>query len=518
MSEALQRYMTGSDALGFEKKLWEAADKLRSNMDAAVYKHVVLGLIFLKYISDAFDELFEALKADPEADEEDEDEYIAQKVFWVPKAARWINLKDNARQPEIGQIIDDAMRAIENRNLALKGVLPKDYARPDLDKVKLGELVDLIGGIGLGDKENQSKDILGRVYEYFLGQFASAEGKKGGQFYTPRSIVKLLVEMLRPFKGRIYDPCCGSGGMFVQSDLFIKEHGGKIQDLAIYGQESNPTTWRLFKMNLALRKIAANVGPEPADTFGKDLHPDLRADYIIANPPFNIKDWGQPNLLDDPRWVYGVPPKKNANFGWVQHIIHHLSSNGMAGFVLANGSLSSNTNDEGGIRRAIIEADMLDCVVALPDRLFFNTGIPACLWFVVKNKADRKFRDRRGETLFIDCRRMGKMISATQRELSDELLDQISDKYMAWRGDEDHDQEYEDEAGFCKATDIDGIKDQGFIITPGRYVDAPLIENDDEPFEDKITRLSAELKKHFAESSRLEGHIRENLEGLGFDI
>jgi type I restriction enzyme M protein len=513
-----QKQRKNSDALGFENQLWEAADKLRSNMDAAVYKHVVLGLIFLKYISDSFDELYEALKADHEADEEDEDEYIAQKVFWVPKAARWTKLKDNARQPEIGQIIDDAMRAIEKRNLALKGVLPKDYARQDLDKVKLGELVDLIGGIGLGDKENRSKDILGRVYEYFLGQFASAEGKKGGQFYTPRSIVKLLVEMIRPFKGRIYDPCCGSGGMFVQSDLFIKEHGGKIQDLAIYGQESNPTTWRLFKMNLALRRISANIGPNPADTFGKDLHPDLRADYIIANPPFNIKDWGQPNLLDDPRWIYGIPSKKNANYAWVQHIIHHLSTNGMAGFVLANGSLSSKTNGEGDIRQAIIEADLLDCVVALPGQLFFNTQIPACLWLLSKNKADRRFRDRRGETLFIDCRRMGEMISRTQREMSDELLEQISGTYLAWKDDKSSNQEYEDEMGFCRSSNLDDIKDNGYIISPGRYVGLPLIEDNGEPFEEIMKRITLDLGNQFSEAGRLEEKIRKNMEEFGFEI
>ena len=510
--------MDNSDGLGFEKRLWAAADKLRSNMDAAVYKHVVLGLIFLKYISDAFDDLFEALKADTEADEEDEDEYLAKKVFWVPKKARWIYLKANARQPEIGQIIDDAMRAIEKRNPPLKGVLPKDYARPTLDKVKLGELVDLIGDIGLGSKDNQSKDVLGRVYEYFLGQFASAEGKKGGQFYTPRSIVRLLIEMLRPFKGRIYDPCCGSGGMFVQSDLFLKEHGGRIDDLSIYGQESNDTTWRLFKMNLTLRRIAANVGIEPADTFSKDQHPDLRADYIIANPPFNIKDWGQPNLIDDHRWTYGLPPEKNANFAWVQHIIHHLSNNGMAGFVLANGALSSKNNGEGDIRKAIIEADLLDCVVALPDKLFYNTGIPASLWFFSKNKADPRFRDRRGETLFIDCRNIGDMISRTQRELDNEAVERISSTYTAWKGDENSDLNYHDKPGFCVSTDIEKIREHGFVITPGRYVGIAPLEPDSRSFEEVINKLTSSLKQSLEESKRIEDSVRTSLGMCGFDI
>lgn len=489
--------MSDSDKLGFEKKLWEAADKLRSNMDAAVYKHVVLGLIFLKYISDAFDELYATLKKDPVADEEDEDEYIAKKVFWVPKDARWFNLKNNARQPEIGQIIDDAMRAIENRNPTLKGVLPKDYARPDLDKVKLGELVDLIGSIGLGNKENQSKDILGRVYEYFLGEFASAEGKKGGQFYTPRSIVKLLVEMLRPFRGRIYDPCCGSGGMFVQSDLFIKEHGGKIKDLAIYGQESNPTTWRLFKMNLALRKIAANAGSEPKDTFSKDLHPDLRADYIIANPPFNISDWGQPNLLDDPRWIYGVPPEGNANFAWVQHMIHHLSINGKAGFVLANSSLSSS-GKEGEIRTQIVDADLVECIVSLPDKLFFNTGIPACLWFLKKNKSERGTGvSRSNQVLFIDASRMGKMITRKQRELLPQEGELIANTYINWS---DGSSTYEDVSGFCRSVTIQEINENDYIINPGRYVGPPKSSLTIEELNDKISHLQSSITKSIGSS------------------
>ncbi len=507
--------MAGSDALGFEKKLWEAADKLRSNMDAAVYKHVVLGLIFLKYISDSFEELYEELKADPVADEEDEDEYIAQKVFWVPKIARWSNLKDNARQPEIGQIIDDAMRAIEKRNTALKGVLQKDYARPDLDKVKLGELVDLIGGIGLGDEENRSKDILGRVYEYFLGQFASAEGKKGGQFYTPKSVVELLVKMLRPFKGRIYDPCCGSGGMFVQSEKFIREHGGQISQLSIYGQESNPTTWRMFKMNLALRKISANIGSEAKDTFSKDLHPDLRADYIIANPPFNIKDWGQPNLLQDPRWMYGVPPEKNANFAWVQHIIHHLSNNGSAGFVLANGSLSVKPKGEGAIRQAVIEDDLLDCVVALPDKLFYNTAIPASLWFLSKNKANSGQRNRVGETLFIDCRKMGRMISRKQRELSMEDIEKISSTYTAWRGDKDLKVDYQDIPGFCRSASTKEIEQRDFVISPARYVDVKSGSEDRDFTKNECSQIVNDLRLNFKRTEEIQRSLNDVWKNIG---
>ncbi len=374
--------------LGFEAKLWLAADKLRNNMDAAEYKHVVLGLIFLKYISDAFEEHHARLTAGEGdyagADPEDPDEYKAVNVFWVPPGARWTYLRNSAKQPEIGKIVDDAMVAIERDNPRLKGVLPKEYARPALDKHRLGELIDLIGTIGMGDKASRSKDILGRVYEYFLGQFASAEGKKGGQFYTPQSVVRLLVEMLAPYKGRIYDPCCGSGGMFVQSEKFVEAHGGKLGDISIYGQESNPTTRRLAVMNLALRGIEADFGPEHADTFRRDLHPDLRADYVLANPPFNDSDWFRKD--DDVRWQYGVPPRGNANFAWVQHFIHHLAPHGMAGFVLANGSMSSNQSGEGTIRQALIEADLVDCMVALPGQLFYSTQIPVCLWFLAKNK------------------------------------------------------------------------------------------------------------------------------------
>ncbi len=421
--------------LGFEAKLWLAADKLRNNMDAAEYKHVVLGLIFLKYISDSFEEMHQRLLADKAqgADPEDADEYRAENVFWVPKEARWTALQGKAKQPTIGKIIDDAMVAIERDNPRLKGILPKDYARPSLDKQRLGELIDLIATIGLGSKEDRSKDILGRVYEYFLSQFASAEGKKGGQFYTPRCVVRVLVEMLAPYKGRVYDPCCGSGGMFVQSEKFVLEHGGRIGDLAIYGQESNATTRRLAVMNLAIRGFSADFGPEHADTFRRDLHPDLRADYVLANPPFNDSDWFRKD--DDVRWQYGVPPRGNANFAWVQHFIHHLATKGMAGFVLANGSMSSNQSGEGEIRRVIIEADLVDCMVAMPGQLFYSTQIPVCLWFLTRSKNDGKRRDRRKETLFIDARKLGALIDRVHRELTVAVLQKIVSTYHGWRGE-----------------------------------------------------------------------------------
>lgn len=390
--------------LGFEEKLWQAADKLRGHMDAAEYKHVVLGLVFLKYISDAFEECHALVANELGADPEDRDEYLAKNIFWVPKEARWQSFKHNAKQPTIGKLIDNGMVTIEKENPSLKGVLPKDYGRPDLDKTRLGELIDLVSTIGLGDKESRSKDIIGRVYEYFLGKFASAEGKLGGQFYTPRCVVQLLVEMLEPYRGRVYDPCCGSGGMFVQSEKFVEAHGGRVGDIAIYGQESNPTTWRLAKMNLAIRGIDANLGQHNADTFHNDLHKDLRADFLLANPPFNMSDWGGERLREDARWKFGTPSVGNANYAWVQHFIHHLSPNGYAGFVLANGSMSSNTSGEGDIRAALVKADIVDCMVALPGQLFYSTQIPACLWFISRNKHNAKFRDRRGQILFIDAR------------------------------------------------------------------------------------------------------------------
>lgn len=419
--------------IGFEQKLWLAADKLRSNMDAAEYKHVVLGLIFLKYISDSFEEHHAKLVAGEgeyaSADPEDPDEYRAENVFWVPPTARWKYLQDNAKQPTVGKLIDDAMDAVEKANdrggkNSLKGILPKDYARPALDKNRLGELIDLIGTIGMGDAANRSKDLLGRVYEYFLSRFASAEGKKGGQFYTPQSVVRLLVEMLAPFKGRIYDPCCGSGGMFVQSEKFVEAHGGRLGDISIYGQESNATTRRLAMMNLAIRGIEADLGEEQADTFRRDLHPDLRADFVLANPPFNDSDWFRKD--DDPRWQFGLPPRGNANFAWVQHFIYHLAPTGMAGFVLANGSMSSNQSGEGEIRRAIIEADLVDCMVALPGQLFYSTPIPVCLWFISRDKRNSRFRDRGRQTLFIDARKLGHLVDRVHRELTDDETQRIA--------------------------------------------------------------------------------------------
>ncbi len=496
--------------LGFEEKLWQAADKLRGHMDAAEYKHVVLGLIFLKYISDAFEERRQALLKEPGADPEDRDEYTAENVFWVPKQARWQHLQNNAKQVTIGKLIDDAMVAIEKENPQLKGVLPKEYARPTLDKQRLGELIDLIGTIGLGNAENRSKDILGRVYEYFLSQFASKEGKKGGEFYTPRCVVRLLVEMIEPYRGRVYDPCCGSSGMFVQSEEFIKAHGGRLNDISIYGQESNPTTWRLARMNLALRGIEANLGPHHADVFRNDLHKDLKADFILANPPFNMSHWGGENLKEDVRWRYGVPPAGNANFAWVQHIIHHLAPNGIAGFVLANGSMSSNQSGEGEIRQKIVEADLVDCMIALPPQLFYGTQIPACLWFLTRTKANGKFKDRCGKTLFIDARKMGVLVDRTHRELTDEEITRIAGTYHAWRGEKDAGK-YADMPGFSKSATLEEIKQHGYVLTPGRYVGAEEAEDDGEPFEEKMRRLTAQLEEQFAEGAQLEIRIRENL-------
>ena len=519
---------TNGANLGFEEKLWAAADKMRGHMDAGEYKHVVLGLIFLKYISDAFEERHVHLlkeAATPKSEyyvreererykvAEDRDEYTAENIFWVPKEARWSYLQAKAKQPTIGKLIDDAMVAIEKENPTLKGVLSKDYARPTLDKQRLGELIDLIGTIGLGDTESRVKDVLGRVYEYFLARFASAEGKGGGEFYTPQSGVKLLVEMIEPYHGRVYDPCNGSGGMFVQSEKFVQAHGGRISDIAIYGQESNPTTWRLCKMNLAIRGIEGNIGRENADTFHNDLHPDLKADFILANPPFNVSDWGGERLRDDVRWKYGAPPVGNANFAWVQHMIHHLAPNGIAGYVLANGSMSSNTSGEGEIRKAIIEADLVDCMIALPGQLFYTTPIPACLWFLARNKANGKHRDRRGQTLFIDTRKLGHLVDRTHRELSDEEIARIAKTYHAWRGEKDAG-EYADIAGFCKSATTAEIIANGYVLTPGRYVGAAEIEDDDEPFEEKMKRLTAKLEEQFTESTQLEQTIRGNLRRL----
>jgi type I restriction enzyme M protein len=498
--------------IGFEDTLWKAADKLRSNMDAAEYKHVVLGLLFLKHISDAFNEVHEELKNDPTSDPEDVDEYISRRVFWVPKEARWDYLASNAKKPEIGTLIDEALDAIERDNRSLKGVLLKNYARPGLNKQRLGELIDLIGTIGLGDRENRSKDVLGRVYEYFLGQFADAEGKKGGQFYTPRSIVRLLVEMLEPFRGRIFDPCCGSGGMFVQSEKFVEAHGGGITDVSIFGQESNQTTWRLCKMNTAIRGIDARI--EWGDSFRDDQFKDLKADFLLANPPFNDSDWGGELLQDDVRWKFGIPPNGNANFAWVQHFIHHLSPTGIAGFVLANGSMSSNTSNEGEIRKSIIEADLVDCMVALPSQLFYNTMIPACLWFVSRDRKNQKHRDRRREVLFIDARKLGTLVDRRHKDLADCDIRKISETYHAWRG-ELKDKKYQDIPGFCKSVSLEEIQEQSWILTPGRYVGAEEEEDDTEAFEEKMKRLTSELEQQFATSRQLEDEIKKNLAMLG---
>ncbi len=500
----------------FEQTLWFAADKLRGHMDAAEYKHVVLGLIFLKYISDAFGELYNIYSEQPHVDPEDRDEYTAENVFWVPKEARWSFLQANAKQPTIGKLLDEAMDAIEKENPSLKGVLPKDYNKPALDKYLLGEIIDLIAKIGLGDAESRSKDVLGRVYEYFLGQFANAEGKRGGQFYTPGCVVRLLIEMIEPYKGRIYDPCCGSGGMFVQSEKFVEAHGGKVGDISIYGQESNPTTWKLCKMNLALRGIEGNIGDYNADTFKNDLHKDLKADFILANPPFNMSDWGGESRQEDARWKgYTAPPVGNANYAWVLHMIHHLAPNGIAGFVLANGSMSSNQSGEGDIRKAIIDANLVDCMVALPGQLFYNTQIPACLWFLARNKKNGLFRDRTGETLFIDARKMGVLLDRVHRELTVEDIARIAQLYHAWRGEKEAGN-YEDIPGFCKSAKLEEIVSHGYVLTPGRYVGAEEVENDDEAFEEKMLHLTRKLEQQFEESARLEDAIRKNLRGLGY--
>src|SRR5512139_862127 len=450
--------------LGFEAKLWAAADALRNNMDAAEYKHVVLGLIFLKYISDAFEAKHAELESQKKqgADPEDPDEYRAASIFWVPKEARWSHLKANAPQPTIGTLVDDAMGAIERDNPSLRGVLPRDYARPGLDKQRLGQIINLVSDIALGTAADRSKDTLGRVYEYFLARFASAEGKSGGQFYTPAHVVRVLVEMLAPYKGRVYDPCCGSGGMFVPSEKFIEAHAGKIGDISIYGQESNYTTWRLAKMNLAIRGIDAQIAH--GDSFHNDRHPDLKADYILANPPFNVSDWRGELLRDDKRWKYGAPPVGNANFAWVQHMIHHLTPNGITGFVLANGSMASNQSGEGEIRKNIIEADMVDCMIALPAQLFYGSQIPACLWFLARDKRNGKFRDRRGHVLFIDARKLGRMVDRTHRELTDEDIVRIVDTYHAWRGEKDA-REYADVPGFCRSATLDDVRKHGHVLT-----------------------------------------------------
>ena len=514
--------------VGYEAQLWQMADALRGSMDAGEYKHVCLGLLFLKYISDAFEERHAALLAEKSkgADPEDPDEYRAQSIFWVPPEARWPHLKAHARQATVGQLVDDAMAGIERDNPALKGVLPKDYARPALDKQRLGQLIDMISNIRVGDEASRAKDVLGRVYEYFLSQFASAEGKKGGEFYTPRCVVKLLVEMLEPYRGRVYDPCCGSSGMFVQSVEFIRAHakgnghGGNTSakakaDISIYGQESNYTTWRLARMNLAIRGIDSGQIAQ-GDTFHNDRHPDLKADFILANPPFNISDWGGERLRDDKRWHYGAPPAGNANFAWVQHIVHHLAPAGVAGFVLANGSMSSNQSGEGDIRKNLIEADLVDCMVALPGQLFYSTQIPACLWFLARDRKNGKFRDRRGHVLFIDARKLGPLVDRTHRELTDEDVARIANTYHAWRGEKEAG-EYADVPGFCKSAALDEVRKHGHVLTPGRYVGAEAQEDDGEPFEEKMRRLTATLRDQQAEAAKLDAAIAANLKELGYE-
>ncbi|HZS60959.1 MAG TPA: class I SAM-dependent DNA methyltransferase [Gemmatimonadaceae bacterium] len=501
--------------LGFEAKLWAAADALRNNMDAAEYKHVVLGLIFLKYISDAFEAKHAELDAERAqgADPEDPDEYRAATIFWVPKEARWQHLKAAAPQPSIGTLVDDAMMAVERDNPSLKGVLPKDYGRPGLDKQRLGQIINLVSDIALGSAADRTKDTLGRVYEYFLNRFASAEGKSGGQFYTPSHVVRVLVEMLSPYRGRVYDPCCGSGGMFVQSEKFIEAHAGKLGDISIYGQESNYTTWRLAKMNLAIRGIDGQIAH--GDTFHADRHPDLKADYVLANPPFNDSDWRGDLLKDDKRWVFGLPPAGNANYAWVQHFIHHLAPTGLAGFVLANGSMSSNQSGEGEIRKGIVEADLVDCMVALPGQLFYSTQIPVCLWFLARNKKNGRFRDRRGETLFIDARKLGTMVDRVHRELTNADVTRIVGTYHAWRGDRGADA-YADVGGFCKRVMIDEIRKHDHVLTPSRYVGAAVVEDDGEPFEEKIRRLTTTLRDQQAEGAKLDAVIEAHLKELGY--
>ena len=499
--------------IGFEKKIWDAACVLRGNMDASEYKSVVLGLIFLKYISDRFDEKYEQLKAEGDGFEEDIDEYTSEGIFFVPQGARWRDIAAKAHTPEIGVVIDDAMRSIEKENKRLKDILPKNFARPELDKRRLGDVVDLFTNIQMHEQGSE-KDILGRTYEYCLSKFAEQEGKLAGEFYTPSCVVRTLVEVLQPYHGRVYDPACGSGGMFVQSAKFIENHSGNINDISVYGQDSNPTTWKMAQMNLAIRGIDADLGKYNADTFFNDCHPTLRADYIMANPPFNLSDWGADKLQDDVRWKYGIPPASNANFAWLQHMIHHLAPNGRIGMVLANGSLSSQSGGEGDIRKNIINADLVDCIVAMPTQLFYTTQIPVSLWFLSKTKKQP------GKTLFIDARKMGHMVTRKLRELSDGSVDpndndikKIADTYNAFI-----DGTLEDVKGFCAVKTTDDIAAQDYILTPGRYVGIEDKEEDDEPFDEKMTRLTSELSQMFTKSHELEEEIRKKLGAIGYDI
>ncbi len=556
MDQTEQEFLTS-----LEKKLWTVADKLRSTLDAAQYKHAVLGLVFLKYVSDSFEMRrqdietmlrdenhdYGVIRSNYGSDDEYEDtirseleirDYFTEaNVFWVPFESRWRFLQDNNKSViggevevgegnakkkirSVGALIDNALDAIERDNPKLKGVLNKRYAQLQIDQAKLGELIDLIATVPFEHESLGSKDILGHVYEYFLGQFALAEGKKGGQFYTPKAIVTLIVEMLEPFKGRVYDPAMGSGGFFVQSERFIEDNQGKVGDVSIYGQEYNHTTWQLAAMNMAIRGLDFNFGKEPANTFTNDQHPDLRADYVMANPPFNMKEWNAGVADDDPRWAYGTPPTSNANFAWMQHMLYHLAPKGSMGLLLANGSMSSNTKNEGGIRKTLIERDLVECMVALPGQLFTNTQIPACIWFLTKDKkagTDKggcKYRGRSGETLFIDARNLGYMKGRVLRDFMPEDIAKVADTFHNWKVGED----YEDVAGFCKSVTLEGITKHDFVLTPGRYVGAAAEEVDNEPFEEKMARLTGQLKEQFEESERLEGQIKGNLAELGFEV
>jgi type I restriction enzyme M protein len=521
-----------------EATLWEAADRLRSRVDAAEYKHVVLGLIFLKYVSDVFAKRYQRLAElvdDPDSDYfmptdeakltvlEDRDEYTSEGVFWIPEGHRWDDLRKAAKQPDIGERIDAAMDAIEKENPSLRGVLPKRYARRELTPAMLGGLVDTFSRRDLASEEHKGLDVLGRVYEYFLGKFAAAEGKLGGEFYTPRSIVRLMVEMLEPFNGRVFDPACGSGGMFVQAEEFVQAHGGRRDDISVFGQEQNPTTWRLAKMNLALRGIEANLGPEWGDSFLHDHHPDLRADFILTNPPFNVSEWGGERLRDDPRWKYGAPPIGNANFAWIQHMLHHLSLTGTMVTVLANGSLSSQQSGEGEIRKNLVETDLVECIVALPSQLFYTTQIPVCLWFLTKDKSGkarmaggsaRLRRPRFNEVLFIDARNLGHMVSRTNRELSDDDIGLIASTYHAWRGEDGELKPYEDVPGFCASATLDKIREHQHVLTPGRYVGTEAAEDDGEPLDEKIARLTSEIRRGFGRRAELQTKVLEALDSL----
>ena len=507
-----------SSDLDFAANLFKAADKMRGGLEPSEYKHVALGLIFLKYISEAFQAKQEDLAQDDYADPEDPEEYLAQNVFWVPETARWSHIQQNARSENIGKIIDAAMEAIEAEptNESLKGVLPKNYARPTLDKTMLGELVDLFSNIKMHNSADRARDLLGRVYEYFISGFASAEGKRGGEFFTPRSVVCTLVEMLEPYQGRVYDPCCGSGGMFIQSEKFIEDHGGNPLNLSVYGQEINHTTWRLAKMNLAVHGIDADIAWDSAGSFHKDAHASLKADYILANPPFNISDWGGDRLTEDLRWHYGIPPKGNANFAWIQHIIHHLAPRGHAGVVLANGSMSSQTSGEGEIRKRLIEEDRVDCMVALPGQLFYSTQIPVCLWILSRDKSTNGLRDRRGEVLFIDARNIGHMVDRVRRAFSDEDIEQIAGTYRRWRAKPETLAEkgweaYADTPGFCASIGLETIRTFDHVLTPGRYVGAADVVDDGVSFEEKFAALSETLTQQFAESANKEAKIKAAL-------